>query len=215
MTQEMVQYYAERAREYDNIYEQPGWQSDIETLKQLIPTFFAGRRVFEIACGTGYWTQYAAQQAVSIYATDVNEATLAVARSRTYTTAQVTFHCADAYTSSGELETFNAGLAAFWLSHVDLHKMGNFLASFHAYLEKDALVLLFDERLTLTRWLSASRTDMVGNRFEMRQLSAGARFEIIKNFYKVSQLREWFSDYGYDFSYKKLKYFWVCSYKVR
>ena len=86
----------------------------------------------------------------------------------------------DAYASLLELGQFNAGLAGFWLSHVDISRLRDFLDAFHAHLEPRACVLLFDERWTPNRRLPTSRTDAVGNRYEMRQLSSGTRFEIIK-----------------------------------
>jgi demethylmenaquinone methyltransferase/2-methoxy-6-polyprenyl-1,4-benzoquinol methylase len=214
MTQEMVHYYAERAAEYDDIYKIPPWQGSVTALKEQIPPFFAGRRVFEVACGTGYWTQYAAQHAISVYATDVNETTLAIARMRAYGHAEVTFGRHDAYASHPELGRFNAGLAGFWLSHVDISRLHDFLDAFHAHLEPGAWVLMFDERLTSNRRLPTSRTDAVGNRYEMRQLSSGTRFEIIKNFYDAPQLKECFGEYGQAFSYQELQYFWVFSYQV-
>ena len=61
MTREMVTYYVWRAAEYDEIYALPQWQRDLETLRRLVSACFEGRRVFEVACGTGYWTQFAAR----------------------------------------------------------------------------------------------------------------------------------------------------------
>src|SRR5262249_36987352 len=54
---DMVSYYAQRAPEYDRIYDLPLWQDDLRRLEALTSRVFAGRRVFETACGTGYWTR--------------------------------------------------------------------------------------------------------------------------------------------------------------
>jgi len=215
MTQEMVQYYAERAAEYDKIYDIPPWHNGIRALQQRVPPFFAGRRVYEVACGTGYWTQYVAQQAVSVYATDINEAPLTMARSRPYARSKVTFRCADAYTAPDVPETFDAGFAGFWLSHVDVSGMHDFFIAFHARLQRGAPVLMFDERLSPRRRLPASRTDDAGNRYEIRELSNGSHFEIIKNFYTQQQFQELFGHHGYDVSYEELDHFWVSNYRVK
>jgi len=214
MTDDMVTYYARRAAEYDRVYEIPQWQRDLETLGTRVPAFFDGRRVFEVACGTGYWTRYAALQALSVDATDVNEDTLVIARARRYAQATVTFRRVDAYTSPTDQQTFDAGFAAFWLSHVDAGRRRDFLDAFHARLESGSPVLMFDERPTAGRGLRTSRTDATGNRYEMRSLLNGERFEIIKNFYSGEQLEELFSRYGHECSYEELENFWVFSYRV-
>ena len=214
MTDDMVVYYARRAAEYDSVYEIPQWQRDVETLRKRVPTFFDGRRVFEVACGTGYWTQYAALQALGVEATDVNEETLVIARSRHYGRAKVTFSRADAYTPSTDRRTFDAGFAAFWLSHVDAGRWRDFLDAFHTRLERGAPVLMFDERPTAGRGLPTSRMDTAGNRYEMRHLRNGERFEIIKNFYGGEQLGELFGPYGHECSYEELENFWVFSYRT-
>jgi len=214
MTDEMVTYYARRAPEYDRVYERPQWRRDVETLSALVPPFFRGRRVFEVACGTGYWTRYAALQALSVHATDVNEDTLVIARARDYGRARVTFGRVDAYTPPADRRTCDAGLAAFWLSHVDLGRSRDFLDAFHARLESGSPVLMFDERSTAARGLPTSRTDAAGNRYEMRSLLGHERFEIIKNFYDREQLAKLFDPYGHGVRYEELDNFWVFSYQV-
>src|SRR2546425_2953029 len=82
VTEEMTRYYARRAAEYERVYEIPAWQPALAELRRRVPTFFAGRRVFEGACGTGYWTAHVATTALGVRATDGNEGTLALARAR-------------------------------------------------------------------------------------------------------------------------------------
>jgi SAM-dependent methyltransferase len=214
MTLEMVRYYAERAAEYDQVYERPVWHAEIAALKQRVPGFFAGRRVFEIACGTGYWTEYVAREASRVYATDVNEETLAIARSRAWIRDQVTFQRLDAYTANREGHTFDAGFASFWLSHVDLARMAGFLKAFHSYLEAGAPVLMFDERMSAGRPLATTRTDAAGNRYEMRTLANGERFEIIKNFYDEPRLLALFGHYGRNIVAEECEHFWMLAYQT-
>ncbi|PIF90927.1 hypothetical protein CLU86_1824 [Acidovorax sp. 62] len=54
----MQDYYAARAKEYDQIYAKPTRQADLRQMEAWLPTVLAGRNVLEIACGTGYWTQF-------------------------------------------------------------------------------------------------------------------------------------------------------------
>jgi len=78
----LIDYYAKRADEYERIYEKPERQNDLAILKKLFEKTLAGHDVFEIACGTGYWTQIVAQTAKSITATDFNEEVLQIARAK-------------------------------------------------------------------------------------------------------------------------------------
>jgi demethylmenaquinone methyltransferase/2-methoxy-6-polyprenyl-1,4-benzoquinol methylase len=181
VTEEMTAYYARRAAEYERVYAGPRWQDDLAVLRPRVADFFAGRRVLEIACGTGFWTERAAERARGVHATDLNEDTLALARAKTYA-APVTFERRDAYAPAPVAREaaprFDAGLAGLWLSHVDLARMDEFLRAFHSHLAPGAAVLMFDERATEERPNPpASRTDAEGNRYEMRRLltSSAAR----------------------------------------
>ena len=52
---EIRAYYAARAPEYDRIYQKPERQDDLRELVAYLPSLFVGRRVLDIACGTGFW----------------------------------------------------------------------------------------------------------------------------------------------------------------
>jgi len=210
---EMTRYYAERAAEYDRVYSHPAWASDLPRLGDRIEALFPGRRVFEVACGTGYWTQRVARVAARVHAEDLSAETLALARRRPYAPATVTLARHDAYVPG--VGGFDGGLAALWLSHVDLARMDDFLAAFHSRLERGAVVLIFDERDTPDRQVAASRVDEAGNRYERRRLTAGGEFEIVKNFFDGEGLRRRLAAHGRDFVFEALERFWVLAYRAR
>jgi len=70
---DLVEYYRRRAGGYESIYAKPERQADLSVLRAQIPARMAGRRVLEIACGTGYWTVLVARTAASVVATDAGE----------------------------------------------------------------------------------------------------------------------------------------------
>jgi demethylmenaquinone methyltransferase/2-methoxy-6-polyprenyl-1,4-benzoquinol methylase len=212
MSDEMTRYYAERAAEYERVYEQPAWQRDLPIVRERILETFPGRRVFEVACGTGYWTARMAQVARSVHGEDVNAETLALARARRYA-APVTLARADAYAPGAG--GFDAGLAALWLSHVDLGRMDEFLAAFHSRLAPGAVVLMFDERGAPSRRAVSSRTDAAGNRYEKRRISAGREFEIVKNFFDGEDLTRRLAPRGTGFVFEELERFWILRYRAR
>ena len=214
MTREMTTYYAQRASEYDRIYEYPHWLSDVAKLKEMIPGFFKSRTVLEVACGTGYWLPYVAKHARRVHATDINDETLAVARARMAGSPSVTFERRDAYAPvvGGR---FTGGLAGFWMSHVDLARMAEFLKAFHAPMESGAAILMFDQHRKHEADRPATRFGNSCNRYEMRTLSSGTQFEIIKNILTEEALRGWANEYGRDVEYREIENFWVLSYVVR
>jgi SAM-dependent methyltransferase len=213
MTDEMSQYYAERAAEYDRVYSHPAWARDLARLGERIGALFPGRRVFEVACGTGYWTQRLAGVAARVHAEDLSAETLALARRRTYAPAAVTLAQHDAYVPG--IGGFDGGLAALWLSHVDLARMSEFLTAFHSRLDREAVVLMFDERDTPDRQAAASRVDASGNRYERRRLAGGREFEIVKNFFDGDGLARRLAAHGRDFAFEELERFWMLSYRAR
>jgi len=120
-------YYESRAPEYDAIYRRPERQDDLAALRTDIPPLVAGRRVLEVAAGTGYWTQHIAKTALSVVATDINPAPLAIAESRDYGQTPVRFQLADAFALEGIEGNFDALFAGFWLSHVPVRDLPSFL----------------------------------------------------------------------------------------
>ena len=100
--QKLQDYYARRARQYERIYAKPERQADLANLRESIPAIFDGRDVLEIACGTGYWTQFVATRAASVLATDVNEEVLELARLKAFPRGNVEFACADAHSDSAK-----------------------------------------------------------------------------------------------------------------
>src|SRR5262245_66658469 len=81
-TPHLESYYAKRAREYEQVYEKPERQRELAWLRERIPQLYAGRTVLEVACGTGYWTQYIAPAARHVHASDINEPVLEIAREK-------------------------------------------------------------------------------------------------------------------------------------
>ena len=175
----------------------------------------AGRRVFEIACGTGYWTELVATVAAAVHATDVNAETLALARARPYARGNVTFALRDAYTRSDEPPRWDGGLAGLWLSHVDAARVEAFLDAFHSHLVPGAVVMAFDERDDPTRTARGVRVDeATGNRYEARRLDNGERYEIVKNFIDGPALERALGRRARRLAYDDLGRFWVATWEV-
>jgi len=156
-------YYAQRAAEYEKIFDKPERQADLARMRIDIPAFFKGAQVLEIACGTGYWTPLIAAQAESVLATDYNEETLAIARSKKYPKANVRFEQADAYALPAWRDRFSACYAGFWWSHVPLERLDAFLSGLRKCLAPGARLVFMDNRYVEGSSTPLSRTDAAGN----------------------------------------------------
>src|SRR5882672_3878728 len=90
-TPPMEHYYSKRAAEYEQIYQKPERQHELEWLRSRVPELCRGRTVLEVACGTGYWTQFIARTAARVHACDINESVLEVAREKPLPKGRVSF----------------------------------------------------------------------------------------------------------------------------
>jgi demethylmenaquinone methyltransferase/2-methoxy-6-polyprenyl-1,4-benzoquinol methylase len=211
----MITYYAHRAAEYERIYQRPERQQDLAHIATLLRTTFQGHDVLEIACGTGYWTQYIAQSAHSVVATDYNVAMLDMARHKAYPPGVVSLQQADAYCLATVAGNFTAGFAGCWLSHVPKSRLPAFLATFHARLRSGAVVVMIDNAYVAGNSTPLARTDAEGNTYQSRRLSNGTTYEVLKNFPTNAALRHTFAAYATDVDILNCTYFWLVRYTVK
>jgi SAM-dependent methyltransferase len=185
-------YYDRRAREYEAIYrrDDPVRQAEQRAIQSALRAALTGKRVLEIACGTGYWTQVYAGAAEHVVATDAAAETLAVALEKRLPRDKVEFRTADAYALDQVPGEFDAGVALFWLSHVPQARLGPFLAQFHARLGNGAVVLMADN--VYIPGLGGELITRPGckDTFKRRLLADGSKHEILKNYYTEAELRQ-------------------------
>ncbi len=212
---EMAAYYAERAQEYESIYEKPERLEQLGALKRLVRVTLAGRRVLEVACGTGYWTAVAAEAATRVTAFDVNESVLALARAKGLDPRRVKFLLGDAYEPPPFAERFDAALVAFWWSHMPRRRVGGFLERLHALLEPGAVVLCLDNTFVPDQSTPITRVDGDGNTFQTRRLQNGHEFEVLKNFPTEEAMRAAIGLVADNAEVKWLQHYWLLSYRLR
>ena len=194
---ELVDYYSRRAAEYESSYRRPDPERQAEQaeLASAIRDALSGREVLEVACGTGYWTAFAATTATRITATDASAAMLAIARTRPLPPT-VTFGEADAYDLQAAPGRFDAGLACCWLSHVPRTRAAEFLAGLRDRLLPGAPVVLADNVYVPgvggeLVWPPAS-----ADSYKRRQLASGDEQLILKNYYSEAELRDLLATLG-------------------
>jgi len=210
----MESYYAARAGEYDAVYNKPERQSDLRKIEQWLPSVLRGRRILEIACGTGYWTRFLAPEASSIVAIDSSEETLRIARERV-ATGKVSFAVGDAYAPRRQDGPFDAAFAGFWFSHVPKERLVEFLAELHAALEPGAKVVFLDNLFVQGSSSPISECDEHGNTYQTRSLADGSTHRVLKNFPGEAQLHALVArGLGHSPRYTSWSYYWAFEYCV-
>ena len=209
----MQSYYASRAGEYDNVYLKPERQTDLREIERWLPPIFADARVLEIACGTGYWTQFIAPVAASIVAIDTAPETLSIARDRVPSDT-VQFLVGDAYELSSLVSGFDAAFAGFWFSHIPKARRREFLMGLNSVLCPGARVVLLDNRYVEGSSSPFAAHDLGGNTYQTRRLSDGSTHQVLKNFPCEAELREAVAGLAEEAAFTSWRYFWAFEYVV-
>jgi len=211
----MERYYSRRAAEYERIYEKPERQAELEWLRKRVPEVFAGRDVLEIACGTGYWTQFIARAARKVHACDINEAVLEIAREKPIARGRAEFFRADAATLEGVPEGCGAAFAGFWWSHVKKAELRAFVSRLDAKLKRGSVIAFLDNTFVEGSSTPISRRDAEGNTYQVRKLANGEDYEVVKNFPTENELREAVADVAAEAHLESLRYYWLLVFRTR
>ena len=208
----MQAYYAARAGEYDRIYLKPERQADLRKIQSWLQASLAEGSVLEIACGTGYWTQFYAPGCSRVVALDSAPETLGTARTRTPDT--VNFIVGDAYRIPPQSEKFDAGFAGFWWSHIPLGRIQEFLHGFHDVLRSGAKVIFLDNRFVEGSSTPISEHDSEGNGYQARRLDDGSIHRVLKNFPSREELQQALSPHTDRVQYYEWEYYWAVEYSL-
>jgi demethylmenaquinone methyltransferase/2-methoxy-6-polyprenyl-1,4-benzoquinol methylase len=213
--QDMAAYYVQRAAYYERVYFKPERQADLRAIEEALPAVFAGRRVLEVACGTGWWTPHGARDAAAWLATDLNPETMALARTKALP-ACVQFAAVDAYGFEQiEGHSFDGAFAGCWWSHVPLARLPGWLDRLHARLEPGARVVMLDNRYVQTSSTPLTRTDADGNTYQDRTLDDGSVHEVLKNFPSREQAFAVLGPRAHSPEWTEHGHYWVLSYRLR
>lgn len=88
----MADYYGRRAPLYDHMYRNVGPDLRTPMLDELIATV-SGRRVLELASGTGFWSEWLAPFYARLVGVDIAPEMLAIARARPIAPGKAEFRC--------------------------------------------------------------------------------------------------------------------------
>ena len=201
--EEMQTYYGRRASVYDSSM---GYDDDAK-VRSLLPIIeriretMRGRHVLEIACGPGFWTQFASETAASVVATDYNQSTLDEAKNKGLPFDCVSLLQADAYHLDLIPGMFDAILSVDWLAHVPFSKLEAFLSGALGRVRSGSPLMFIDQLPG-----EHSRTEVYdsdGNHIQERALPDGTTFRVIKHFFRDDQIADLFSGFNGDLSIQR------------
>lgn len=216
MNQDLTTYYRDRAKEYEKVYLIPEEQEDLARSVKLFQELFHKKNVLEIACGTGYWTEQISLSANSIFATDINETVIEIARARKEFD-NVVFEVKDMYDLKPST-IYDALFGGFIWSHIPLQELGNFLFTLTKFLKPDAIIAFIDSKPVKNTIHDANRitkTDEHGNTFQTRTLENGSSHLVLKNFPSRDLLIEKLSAFSSDINYIDLDNYWIVTSKLK
>jgi ubiquinone/menaquinone biosynthesis C-methylase UbiE len=214
-TPHLETYYDRRAGEYEKVYEKPERQHELEWLRRRIPELLADRTVLEVACGTGYWTQFIARAARRVEACDINESVLEIAREKPIPKGRVNFFKADAVSLEGVPPGCDAAFAGFWWSHVKKSELVKFVVNLASKVEPGARLVVLDNSYFEGSSTEISRRDAEGNTYQMRALANGEEYEVLKNFPTPQELADAMRPVAAEAHLESLKYYWLLVAEIR
>jgi ubiquinone/menaquinone biosynthesis C-methylase UbiE len=135
--QEQVQYYRERASEYDEWFFRQGrydrgenhrqqWFSEVTEIEEALRSATPAGDILELACGTGFWTQHLVTFATHLIAVDASPEVIALNRRRV-ASASVEYIVADLFNWTPN-QQFDFIFFGFWLSHVPMENFASLLS---------------------------------------------------------------------------------------
>ena len=182
----MADYYGRRAPLYDHMYREVGPDLRTPMLDDMIATV-SGRRVLELASGTGFWSEWLAPFYDQLVGVDVAPEMLAIARARPIAPGKAEFRQGSVYDLAELPADFGAAIAIQWFSHVPAARYAEFFAALHGRLLPGARVFLADNIRQPHETDPLIPRAGTADTYEVRSLPDGSQFEIVKNYFAPGQ----------------------------
>lgn len=213
MNTDLISYYKDRAKEYEKIYSKPERQVELLVAGQILQDTFAGKNVFEIACGTGYWTQKISATAKSIFATDINDTVIEIAKHKGYAPAKVDFQKVNIFDLANTDKRRECLFGGFIWSHIKLEDLANFIKTINNLVQTSGSIVFIDNNYVEGSSHPITDKDDLGNTYQTRTLENGTIHKVLKNFPTETFIRQLLADKATDIEFINLNYYWILKYR--
>lgn len=204
----VTRYYSKKASVYDSTIRPAERQPDMEELIGLIEKKMAGKKVLEVACGTGYWTQIIARRARFVRAVDINDEMLDRATTKLRGLKNTMLEKNDAYRLAGINELYDIGFGGFWWSHIPKQKIPYFLSTLSSKLKSEANVIMVDNNYVDGCSGPVTSVDAEGNTYQTR-INDGCSYKVLKNFSTPEDIHTALEGFVKKVEVISLKHYWV------
>jgi len=213
--QQVAKYYALLGEALEDKYLEPDMDEDIDDMSIHLGSVLAGHTVLELGCGTGFWTEVAAESAASVLAVDINASLVDIARERPMTEAKVSFRVADALDLPEDIGTFSAVLVSFLWSHLNKKEQEQLLATLKKRLGKDVLLVILDDAFVEGFSETIARTEPDGTTYQILTTPDGERIEVAKSYQSDSALRKRLGTAVKEIKIERIEFFWILTCRLK
>lgn len=200
--EKMMQYYDERAAEYDEIFEGKGpatyrseyYARDIEEIRKFMGDFGRGN-IIDIACGSGYWIQYYYERCRTFTFIDQSEKMLKQCRKK------IDFYgiAGRALVIKGDILehefaeecAYDSAVIGFLLGHFTPEQETILFDKLKYILKPGSEILVIDSTWTRERAKKQNKEDIAE-----RHLNDGRSFKIYKRYFDEGDLAAILDKYG-------------------
>jgi 2-polyprenyl-3-methyl-5-hydroxy-6-metoxy-1,4-benzoquinol methylase len=195
--QEQLQYYRERASEYDEWFFRQGrydrgekhrqeWFAEISAVEAALRLARPSGDILELACGTGLWTQHLADLANHLTAVDAAPEAIRLNQQRV-SSASVEYIVADLFNWTPDRQ-FDFIFFGFWLSHIPPEKFTAFWQMVRKTLKPNGRVFFVDSLFIQTS-TAQNHPTLQKQGYAERKLNDGRTYQIVKIFHEPAQLQ--------------------------
>ena len=192
--QELLEYYEERAPEYDELYLGKGpalsapdaYIGDVRKISALCKQFGRGHLI-DIGCGTGYWLQYYSNNCKEITLVDQSRNMLVECQKKTRKITPeigINFIKGNFFHLRFLSRIFDSALIGFLISHLPSDEERIFFTKIKGILRPKASILWIDGA-----WSPLREKFRKKEGFQERRLNDGRSFSIFKRYFDEEDIR--------------------------
>ena len=207
---EQVEYYRNRASEYDQWWFRAGrydrgpefnaaWFADVAAVEAALTEFLARTRpvnVLELACGTGLFTRHLAPRVARVTAVDASPEVIECNRARVER-GNVDYVLADLFTWTPP-SRYDLVFMSFWLSHVPPARFDAFWSMAKSALTPGGAAYVIDSAHDPTSTARDHARPDAESGIVTRKLNDGREYRIVKVFYEPAAQNARMLALGFD-----------------